>query len=144
VFVPTNVAPWADEDRNHIHNGVGVIRLLNQFSNVVYSLAYGGYAPFSEPNHIPITDQIVITNVTLQTNRVILQTIGNDVPAPAGTPIVRFQVLSATNLLTDRPQWTTNRFTNSAADAYGGNIFYITNNPVVKPKLFYRVDPLWP
>ncbi|WP_461366718.1 hypothetical protein, partial [Candidatus Darwinibacter acetoxidans] len=92
----------------------------------------------------PITDQIVITNVTLQTNRVILQTIGNDVPAPAGTPIVRFQVLSATNLLTDRPQWTTNRFTNSAADAYGGNIFYITNNPVVKPKLFYRVDPLWP
>lgn len=338
VFVPTNVAPWADQDRNHIHNGVGVIRLLNQFGNVVYSLVYGGYAAGSEPipqtqkpyaetnsigltgsassgfewekdaptigqpnvgqelappapeekeyayawhtqsllitpintnevlpfymfdppnaGHIPalhiyygftnahypsakgtlyhrksgqsgwnqlvmsirdasldaeghayargiipgrtyqrldtieyviaadpnksgvltsylgsdaggnnistiytnllnaqdnpftyrvpIADQIVITNVTLQTNRVILQTIGNDVPAPAGTPIVRFQVLSATNLLTDRPQWTTNRFTNSAADAYGGNIFYITNNPVVKPKLFYRVDPLWP
>jgi hypothetical protein len=338
VFVPTNVAPWADEDRNHVHDNVGVIRLLNQFGHVVYSLSYDGFAtgseripqsqlPFNETNSIgltgtnysyagftwdmgertigqpnggqeltspppeekeyahawhtqgllitpintnevmpfymfdppngghipalhiyygftnahypsakgtlyhrksgqsgwnqlvmnirdasldaeghayvrgiipgrtyqrldtieyviaadpnktgisiaylgsdaggnnistiytnlpnaqahpftyqvPIADQIVITNIILQPNGITLKTIGNDIPEES--PIVRFQVLTTTNLLTDRPLWTPVPFGNTPVDAYGGNVFYVTNNPVVRPKLFYRVDPLWP
>jgi hypothetical protein len=110
----------------------------NNISTTYTNLPNAQAHPFTY--RVPIADQIVVTNFALQTNRIILQTIGND---PV-TPVTRFQVLTTTNLLTDRPLWTTNRFTNSAADAYGGNIFYVTNNPVVKPKLFYRVDPLWP
>ena len=48
TFVPTNVEPTSVLYSNHIHNGVGVVRLVNQYSNVVYSLSYGGYAPNSD------------------------------------------------------------------------------------------------
>lgn len=44
VTVPTNVVPFADEDRNHLHNVRGVIRLLNENSNLVYALSYEGSA----------------------------------------------------------------------------------------------------
>lgn len=44
TLVPTNVTQYPDIFRDHIHDGVGVIRILNQFSNEVYSLSYGGYA----------------------------------------------------------------------------------------------------
>ena len=45
TYVPTNVAPFAVGDKDHIYDGIGVIRLLNEYSNVVYALSYGGYAP---------------------------------------------------------------------------------------------------
>ncbi len=44
ITVPTNVAPFAVSDKDHIYDGVGVIRLVNQYGNLVYSLSYGGYA----------------------------------------------------------------------------------------------------
>ena len=34
--------------KDHIYDGVGVVRLLNQFGNVVYSLSYVGYASGSD------------------------------------------------------------------------------------------------
>lgn len=48
THVSTNVDASSVLYSNHIYNGVGVIRLVNQYSNVVYSLSYGGYAPNSE------------------------------------------------------------------------------------------------
>lgn len=47
--VPTNVAPDADWLKDHIHDNVGVIRLLNQYGHEVYSLSYGGFASGSDP-----------------------------------------------------------------------------------------------
>ena len=41
-MVPTNVNPNATLLKDHFYDGVGVIRLLDQFSNLVYSLSYGG------------------------------------------------------------------------------------------------------
>ncbi len=60
VTVPTNVVPWADEDSNHVHNVRGVIRLLNEHSNLVYSLSYQGSAVGSD--QIPINQQDGGTN----------------------------------------------------------------------------------
>lgn len=48
TFIPTNIQLFAIADRDHIYDGntgVGVIRLVNQFGNIVYSLSYNGYAP---------------------------------------------------------------------------------------------------
>lgn len=56
TYVSTNVAPYAVIDKDHIYDGVGVIRLLNEYSNLVYALSYGGYAsgadriPQSQPS----------------------------------------------------------------------------------------------
>lgn len=35
--------------KDHIYDGIGVVRLLNQFGNVVYSLSYVGYASGADP-----------------------------------------------------------------------------------------------
>lgn len=51
TYVPTNVQPFSIGDKDHIYDGntgVGVIRLVNQFGNLVYSLSYNGYAPSSD------------------------------------------------------------------------------------------------
>ena len=48
ITVPTNVAPDADWLNDHIHDTLGVIRLLNQYGHPVYSLSYGGFAPSSD------------------------------------------------------------------------------------------------
>lgn len=48
VTVPTNVAPGADLLRDHIHDDLGVVRLLNQYGHDVYSLSYGGFASGSD------------------------------------------------------------------------------------------------
>jgi hypothetical protein len=58
--VPTTVAPTADWDRDHMHNSRGVIRLLNQYSNVVYSLSYAGFATGSEA--IPVQQALYTEN----------------------------------------------------------------------------------
>ena len=50
TYVPPNGSLWGD----HIQNNQGVIRLLNEYSNVVYSLCYAGYAAGSDP--IPTKD----------------------------------------------------------------------------------------
>lgn len=65
TIVPTNVAPGADWLRDHIHDKVGVVRLLNEFGHEVYSLSLGGSAAgserilgqqaFSETNSISLT-----------------------------------------------------------------------------------------
>ena len=60
TYVPTNVAPYSVTDHDHVHNDRGVIRLLNEYSNVVYSLSYGGYASGSDP--IPTSQELWVTN----------------------------------------------------------------------------------
>lgn len=51
TIVPTNVTKYTLLEKDHIYDGnygVGVIRLVNQFGNLVYSLSYNGYAPNSD------------------------------------------------------------------------------------------------
>lgn len=48
ITVPTNVMPDAVEAHDHIHDRSGVVRLLDNYSNVVYSLSYGGYDSSSD------------------------------------------------------------------------------------------------
>ena len=48
VLVPTNVANWNPNYKDHVYDGVGVVRLLNQYGHVIYSLSYLGYAPNSD------------------------------------------------------------------------------------------------
>ena len=56
VVVPTNVMPDSVEAHDHIHDRSGVVRLLDNFSNVVYSLSYGAYA--SGADKIPVTQSL--------------------------------------------------------------------------------------
>lgn len=60
VLVPTNVANWNPDYKDHVYDGVGVVRLLNQYGHVVYSLSYLGYAPNSD--RIPQTQDPSGTN----------------------------------------------------------------------------------
>ena len=48
TLVPSNVNPYAAADLDHIRDPSGIIRLLDNYSNVVYSLAYGAYDTGSE------------------------------------------------------------------------------------------------
>lgn len=48
TLVPTNVATWNPDFKDHVYDGVGVVRLLNQYGHVIYSLSYIGYAPNSD------------------------------------------------------------------------------------------------
>ncbi len=58
--IPEAVDPWAEELRDHIYNGRGVIRLLNEFGSVVYSLSYEGYATGSD--RIPTSQGLYYSN----------------------------------------------------------------------------------
>lgn len=49
TLVPTNVNPYAAADRDHIRDPSGIIRLLDNYSNVIYSLSYGAYDTGSDP-----------------------------------------------------------------------------------------------
>lgn len=53
TFVPTNVNLYSETDRDHIRDPSGVIRLLDNYSNLIYSLSYGGYDDSSAP--IPVS-----------------------------------------------------------------------------------------
>jgi hypothetical protein len=53
TLVPTNVATWNPDYKDHVYDGVGVVRLLNQYGHVIYSLSYLGFAPNSD--RIPAT-----------------------------------------------------------------------------------------
>ncbi len=44
TLVPSNISYLSSEYKDHFFDGVGVIRLLNQYGNVVYALSYVGYA----------------------------------------------------------------------------------------------------
>ena len=48
TLVPTNVANWNPTYKDHVYDGVGVVRLLNQYGHVIYSLSYLGFAPNSD------------------------------------------------------------------------------------------------
>lgn len=48
ILVPTNVNPYAATDLDHIRDPSGIVRLLDQYSNVVYSLSYSAYDSGSE------------------------------------------------------------------------------------------------
>ncbi len=132
----------------------------NNLSTVYTNLAAAQASPFTY--EVPIADVIIITNILCYTNRTILQTIGND-PIE---PITNFRVYANTNLLTPyyfifdtngavigtnyngnppgTGTWITTNFSVTASDQYGGNIFTVTNRPLVRPKLFYRIHALWP
>lgn len=43
-LVPTSVNVLATDDLDHLRDSRGVIRLLNEYSNIVYALSYNGYA----------------------------------------------------------------------------------------------------
>ena len=53
TLVPLAVNPYAVEYKDNIYDGVGVIRLVDQYSNLVYALSYVGYATGAD--HIPQT-----------------------------------------------------------------------------------------
>ncbi|MDR0993780.1 MAG: lamin tail domain-containing protein [Verrucomicrobiota bacterium] len=53
IFVSSNVAPSAVMERDHIHTRSGVIRLLDSYGNLVYSLSYGAYS--SGADRIPVS-----------------------------------------------------------------------------------------
>ena len=57
TVVPTNVVPNAVAVHDHIHDRSGIIRLLDNYSNVVYSLSYGAYD--SNSDRIPVSQQAV-------------------------------------------------------------------------------------
>lgn len=48
ITVPTNLNAFAVGDKDHVYDGVGVVRLLDRFGNEMYSLSYGGYASGSD------------------------------------------------------------------------------------------------
>ena len=52
VFVPAAVNPFAADDHDHIHDPSGIVRLLDDNNNVVYSLSYGAYD--SNSDRIPV------------------------------------------------------------------------------------------
>jgi len=62
TLVPTNVATWNPDYKDHVYDGVGVVRLLNQYGHVVYSLSYIGFAPNS--------DRIPAVQVPSETNTI--------------------------------------------------------------------------
>lgn len=43
TLVPASVNPYAADDLDHIRDPSGIIRLLDNYSNVIYSLSYGAY-----------------------------------------------------------------------------------------------------
>lgn len=53
VLVPTAVNPYAVDDRDHIRDPAGIVRLLDDRSNVVYSLSYGAYD--SSSDRLPVS-----------------------------------------------------------------------------------------
>lgn len=52
-LVPATVNPFNPADRDHIRDPSGIVRLLDNYGNVVYSLAYGAYDSGSE--HLPVS-----------------------------------------------------------------------------------------
>ena len=74
TLVPASVVPDAGLLKDHFHDGVGVVRLLDQFSNVVYSLSYNG--------DVPGSDRILPTQLPLgETNSIGLSAGGSDYAA---------------------------------------------------------------
>jgi len=56
-LVPASVNPYAAADLDHIRDPSGIIRLLDNYGNVVYSLSYGAYDSTSE--RIPATQSLI-------------------------------------------------------------------------------------
>lgn len=56
TLVPTNIVRDNPGARDHIHDPAGIIRILDNYSNVVYSLSYGAYDSGSEkiPSQGPV------------------------------------------------------------------------------------------
>jgi hypothetical protein len=57
ILVPPPEDNWGD---NHIQDSRGVVRLLNEYSNVVYALSYNGYA--SGADRIPAVQTYFVSN----------------------------------------------------------------------------------
>ena len=62
TLVTTNVANWNPDYKDHVYDGVGVVRLVNQYGHLIYSLSYLGYAPNS--------DRIPAVQVPSETNTI--------------------------------------------------------------------------
>jgi hypothetical protein len=90
---------------------------------------------------VPIADPIVVTNFVVSSSNVVFQTDGND---PID-PLVTFAIRTTTNLLTPTQAWQTNVVSFTAvSNIYGQFTFTIQQAPTNRPKLFYRINPLWP
>lgn len=57
TLVPSNVNPYAAVDLDHIRDPSGIVRLVDNYGNVVYSLSYGAYQTGSD--RIPATQSLV-------------------------------------------------------------------------------------
>jgi len=70
VLISTNIVPDNPDAHDHIHDRSGIIRLLDNFGNVVYSLSYGAYDSTSD--RIPATQSL-----TSNTNSLSLSGTGS-------------------------------------------------------------------
>ena len=91
---------------------------------------------------VPIADPIAVTNFRITSTSLVFQTDGND---PID-PLENFSIRTSTNLLTPTPDWQTHTappFT-AVSNIYGQWTFTIPQAPTNLPKLYYRINPLWP
>ena len=123
-------------------NGLDPVYLGSDAGDPGVSAAFTSFAeaeahPFAYS--IPIADSIAITNLLVGASNIILQTTGND---PAD-PITNFHVKFTTDLLLPTNEWTGTHFT-AAKDILSNDSFEVQTDTSIWPKIFFRVDPLWP
>lgn len=125
--------------------GVDPIYLASDAGDLNESTLYPDFADAAEHPFtylVPIADPIEVTNFVISASNVVFKTDGND---PID-PLVNFSIRTATNLLTPTPEWQTHTvpaFT-AVSNIYGQWTFTIPQTPTNQPKLFYRINPLWP
>ncbi len=124
--------------------GIDAVYLGSDSNDLNISTIYTNFAaaeahPFTYL--VPIADPIVITNFVVSSSNVVFQTDGND---PID-PLTHFAIRTSTNLLTPTQEWRTNSGTVTAvSNIYGQFTFTIPQAPTNRPKLYYRINPLWP
>ena len=123
-------------------NGLDPVYLGSDAGDPGVSAAFPSFAeaeahPFAYS--IPIADSIAITNLLVGASNIILQTTGND---PVD-PITHFHVKFTTDLLLPANEWTGTNFM-AAKDILSNDSFEVQTDTSIWPKVFFRIDPLWP
>lgn len=125
-------------------DGVDPIYLASDAGDLNESTLYPDFSDAEEHPFtylVPIADPIEVTNFVISASNVVFKTDGND---PID-PLVNFSIRTATNLLTPTPNWQTYGGTvNAVSNIYGQWTFTLPQTPTNLPKLFYRINPLWP
>lgn len=123
-------------------NGLNPVYLGSDAGDPGVGAAYASFAeaeahPFAYS--LPIADSIAITNLLVDASNFILQTTGND---PVD-PLTNFAVKFTTDLLLPTNEWSTVTFI-AAPNGFSNYSFQVQADTSVWPKVFYRIDPLWP